>query len=71
MEREPRQAEIEEESGALGPPITEADLRRIQAEVDAEVRAEKARRHLYSRMAANMVIKDEPHGSYFVRKPGL
>ncbi|HVX48271.1 MAG TPA: hypothetical protein VHA05_02870 [Candidatus Saccharimonadales bacterium] len=67
-----RPTEKEEDTGALGPRVTEDDLRRIQAKVEAEVRQEEAaRKELYARMAANMIIDDEPRGSYFVRNPGL
>jgi len=66
------QVEREEDMGVLGPQVTDEDLRRIQEKADIEVRqGEEARRDLYARMAANMVITEQPRGSYFVRNPGL
>ncbi len=60
--------ENEEDLGVLGPPITGADLQRINNSLFAE---EQARQDLYALMAANMIIKDRPRNTYFVREPGL
>jgi hypothetical protein len=32
---------------------------------------EQTRKEMYVRMAANMIISEEPRGNYFVREPGL
>lgn len=53
----------EDELGIFGPRVTEADLRRIQQDLD--------RKELYAKMAANMIIEDRPRNNYFVREPGL
>lgn len=67
MEKDLRLAESENESGILGPTVTDADLRRIQAEADEEVRQKELR----GKMVANMVITKQPRSNYFVRNPGL
>lgn len=65
--RESTPVESEHESGILGPSVTDADLRRIQAEVDAEARQREQR----EKIVANMIVTKQPRGNYFVRNPGL
>ena len=59
-----------EELGVFGSPVSEEDLPRILRE-EAEAAAERARKELHAKMAANMIVEDETRGSYFVREPGL
>jgi|GEM_PF-7122475 len=81
------QVEIEEQLGVLGPAVSEADLNRIQARVDAEVaydqrrleaeerRAESStlveRRQRLQQRIIDNAVLESPHRHYFVRRPGL
>jgi hypothetical protein len=77
----------EEGLGVLGPVINGADLARIQARVDAEVRYDEERLEAEERRAEptpleerrrrvqqriiDNAVLESPHRHYFVRKPGL
>lgn len=63
--------QTEEDLGVLGPLVSETDMRRIIESEQARYDQEQARRELYAKMAANMIINGPHRNSYFVREPGL
>lgn len=81
--RESRPVQIEEELGVLGPPVTQADLERIQAKVDTEAtekqyrleaeqqrtepQALAERRQRLQQRIIDNTVLESPHRRYFVR----